>query len=93
MNSYHLKNLDELHNFMSASVVTPPQDERHPDLSDKYQVLCRPVAVYHWWANYGTFDTFKEAETKLNEIANKEKPYMYMIVKVSYEVVMTNAIK
>ena len=80
------------HNFFKRE--NKMRNERHLDLSDKYELACQKFSEHDWWGTYGTFDSFEEAENKLKEIAIEPYcPYRYVIIKISHEVVMTNAIK
>lgn len=71
------------------------KNERYLDLSDKYELVCQKSSEHDWWGTFGIFDSFEEAESKLTEITIEEPhyPYRYMIIKLSHEVVMTDAIK
>lgn len=71
------------------------KNERYLDLSYKYELVCQKSSEHDWWGTYGKFNSFEEAERKLEEITIKELgyPYRYMIIKHSQEVVMTDAIK
>jgi|WetSurSiteA1Bulk_404760.scaffolds.fasta_scaffold06173_5 hypothetical protein len=71
------------------------ENERHLDLSDRYELVCQRSSEHDWWGTYGLFNSFKEAKTKLEEITIEEPryPYRYMIIRLSHEVVMTDATK
>lgn len=70
MNHYNLKNLNELYNFMSASVVTPLQTK-------KMNLYLFDIAVYPSSYDIGVFDSLDEINIYIEKVLGREFPVRF----------------